>query len=182
MAVQFVHLCLPFMHLMHQIQTLDWPDCLLKAHGLKPILVAPQPRKFILSSAFFGCLYPLCVQTCQPPDMAQSQCPAGVSKQQGSHLWASMRRNVSLAVGCWKSHMGSKKSKLSSGLDDSAVWTAELFLNLSSRHQLSPVGAITLPCLPGLINLYLPHHQSAKWLFEHYFLPRNPCLILQRGP
>lgn len=117
-----------------------------------------------------------------PRDTAQSQCPAGVSKQQGIHPWAAVRRNVSLAVGCWKSHVGRKKSKQSSVLDGSVVWNSELFLHLSSRHQLSPVGAITLPCLPGLINLYLPHHQSAKWLFEHYLLPRNPCFILQRGP
>lgn len=74
----FIFLCLPFMHLsnpMHQIQTLGWPHCLLKAHGLKPILVAPQPTKSILSSAFtceissafLGCPCPLCVQTRQSP-------------------------------------------------------------------------------------------------------------------
>lgn len=131
---------------------------------------------------FLDASTPCVYKPVNPPDMAQSQRPAGVSKQQGRHPWAALRRNVSLAVGCWKSHVGRKKSKLSSGLDDTVVWTAELFLNLSSRHQLSPVGAITLPCLPGLIKLYLPHHQSAKWLFEHYLLPRNPCLILQRGP
>lgn len=47
-----------FTNSLHQSQTLDWPRCLHKAHGLKPrpVLLAPQPARSACSLAF-TCLW-----------------------------------------------------------------------------------------------------------------------------
>lgn len=181
------------MHLsnpMHQIQTLDWPHFLLKAHGLKPILVAPQPTKSILSSAFsceissvlLGCPCPLCAQTCQCPSHGSVTMPCWSFQTARKPSMSSSEKKCQPGSGLLEITRGKKKVKAELRAGWCCSLNSELFLHLSSRHQLSPVGAITLPCLPGLINLYLPHQQSAKWLFEHYLLLRNPCLTLRWDP
>lgn len=139
-------------NLMLQTETLDWPYCFPKAHGLKPrpvffLLSLPNPLAFLssdvceLSLVLLGCPSLLCVQTCQSHLHGSVIRPVRVSKQQGSQPPEAVRRHVSMAVGGQKPHVGRTGWKQSSGLDDTVVWPAKLFLHSSDRHQLSPVGS-----------------------------------------
>lgn len=121
----FNTLCLPFMPLPIPYTTFKiytGPDASPQFMGWSQrlfcyLLSLPDPLALFplyvcdLSSVLLGCPSLLCVQTCQSYRQSLVITPVGVSKQQGRQSPAAGRRNVSLAVGCWKPHVGRKRAK-----------------------------------------------------------------------
>lgn len=177
-----LHPSLTLFHPMHRIQTLDWPYCLPKAHLPKPrsVLLAPQPAKSTCSLAF-TCLWAVISASWMPQPTVCTKLSVTLTWLSHNACWGfQTARKPATSSSEKKCQPGSRMLETTHGKEKSQS-RAQGWMTLKSELQncsyaypagtsCLPWGAITLLCLLGLINLDLPRHQSAKWLFEHWSL------------